>query len=106
MRSTPRFRRTWVAPLLAIGLAAALGACNKDGATGQAQGAPGGAPGGAPAAPKQPPVPVAVAAAATGSIASYYTATATLAADKEAEILARVSGVVEKLYVVAGQTVK
>lgn len=106
MRSTPRFRRTWVAPLVAIGLAAALGACGKDGGAGQAQGAPGAAPSGAPGgAPKQPPVPVAVAAAATGSIASYYTATATLAADKEAELLARVSGVVEKLLCEEGDVV-
>ncbi len=105
MRSTPRFRRTWIAPALVIAAAAALGACGKGGGASQAQGAggPGGAPGGA--APKQPPVPVAVAAAATGSIASYYTATATLAADKEAEIMSRVSGVVEKLLCEEGDIV-
>ena len=91
----------WIAPAFALSVAVALGACNKGGA-GQAQGAQGGAPGGAP---KQPPVPVAVAAAASGSIASYYTATATLAADKEAEILARVSGVVEKLLCEEGDVV-
>jgi membrane fusion protein (multidrug efflux system) len=86
-------------------VAAALGACGKGGGAGQAQGA--GGPGGAPGngAPKQPPVPVAVASAATGSIASYYTATATLAADKEAELMARVSGVVERLLCEEGDIV-
>jgi membrane fusion protein (multidrug efflux system) len=44
--------------------------------------------------PQQPPAPVAVEVATTGAIASYYTATATLAAEKEAEVLARVTGVV------------
>ncbi|HXV14506.1 MAG TPA: efflux RND transporter periplasmic adaptor subunit [Candidatus Krumholzibacteria bacterium] len=105
MSSTPRFRRTWIAPALVLAVAAALGACNKGGGAGQAQGA--GAPGGAPGngAPKQPPVPVAIAAASTGSIASYYTATATLAADKEAELMARVSGVVERLLCEEGDVV-
>ena len=95
----------WIGPGLALGLALALGACGKGEGAGQAQGA--GAPGGAPGngAPKQPPVPVAVAAAATGSIASYYTATATLAADKEAEMLSRVSGVVQKLLCEEGDNV-
>ncbi len=54
----------------------------------------------------QPPVPVAVAEARTGEIASYYTATATLAADQEAEILARVSGVVQKLECEEGDEVR
>lgn len=56
-------------------------------------------------APKQPPVPVAVLPVATGEIASYYTATATLAADKEAEVLARVSGVVRELRCEEGDVV-
>ncbi len=43
--------------------------------------------------PSQPPVPVAVEAVSIGNIASYYTATATLTAEKEAEILARATGV-------------
>ncbi|MCI0451855.1 MAG: efflux RND transporter periplasmic adaptor subunit [Candidatus Latescibacteria bacterium] len=103
MRSTPRLRRTWIAPVLVVAVSASLGACGKGGGAGQAQGAQGGAPGNG--APKQPPVPVAVASAETGSIASYYTATATLAADKEAEILARVSGVVEKLLCEEGDIV-
>ena len=44
--------------------------------------------------PKQPPVPVAVEMAQVGEISSYYAATATLTAEKEAEVLARVTGVV------------
>jgi len=49
--------------------------------------------------------PVAVVAATTGDIASYYTATATLSAEKEAEILARVAGVVETLSCEEGDVV-
>lgn len=107
MRSTPRLRRIWTAPAFLLATAVALGACGKGNGAGQAQGAGAGAPGGGPSsgAPKQPPVPVAVTAAATGSIASYYTATATLAADKEAEMLSRVSGVVQKLLCEEGDNV-
>jgi membrane fusion protein (multidrug efflux system) len=54
----------------------------------------------------QPPVPVAVESAEIGSIASYYTATATLAAEKDAEVLARVAGVVEELLCEEGDVVK
>jgi len=57
-------------------------------------------------APKQPPVPVAVDAVATGAIASYYTATATLAPENEAEILARVAGVVKTLDCEEGDRVR
>jgi membrane fusion protein (multidrug efflux system) len=103
--TTPRkhlYRSVWIA--LAV-LAAAASGCNKGGGgTSEAAGGPPG--GGAPGAQKQPPVPVAVSAAATGPIASYYTATATLAAEREADILARVSGVVEKLAVEEGDMVK
>jgi len=50
-------------------------------------------------------VPVAVKPAVVGTIASYYTATATLAAEKEAEVLARVAGVVESLGCEEGDVV-
>ncbi|HEX5133332.1 MAG TPA: efflux RND transporter periplasmic adaptor subunit [Candidatus Krumholzibacteria bacterium] len=70
-----------------------LGGCGKNGSAEQAQGGAGGGPGGAP---KEAPVPVAISAAVTGEIASYYTATATLSAEKEAQILSRVAGVVQK----------
>jgi membrane fusion protein (multidrug efflux system) len=59
-------------------------------------------PGGKPA---QPAIPVAVSEAHVGAIASYYTATATLAAEKEAEVLARVSGVVDALLCEEGDRV-
>jgi RND family efflux transporter MFP subunit len=80
--------------------------CGKGGG-GSAQGANGGpGAGGAGGPGKQPPVPVAVAAASRGDIASYYTATATLSAEKEADILARVSGVVQKLLCEEGDVVQ
>ena len=47
--------------------------------------------------PDQPPIPVAINEAIIGSIASYYSATAALEAEKEAEILARITGIVEAL---------
>jgi membrane fusion protein (multidrug efflux system) len=55
--------------------------------------------------PEQPPTPVAVQAATTGDIASYYNATATLEAEKEAEILARVEGVIKSLQCEEGDLV-
>jgi RND family efflux transporter MFP subunit len=47
-----------------------------------------------------------VEAVSTGAIASYYTATATLTAEKEAEVLARVTGVVQTLGCEEGDLVK
>ena len=55
--------------------------------------------------PSQPPVPIAVQAVETGPIASYYKATATLTAEKTAQILARVSGVIEQLGCEEGDVV-
>ena len=76
---------------------------------GHAQGAPGGGgrrgPNGADQRPAEPAIPVAVEEAHVGAIASYYTATATLAAEKEAEMLARVSGVVKSLSCEEGDQV-
>jgi len=92
-----------LAGILILGLVIQPG-CGKKGDAAPPRGAAAnGAPG---ATPKQPPVPVAVAEARTGEIASYYTATATLAADQEAEILARVSGVVQKLECEEGDEVR
>jgi RND family efflux transporter MFP subunit len=106
MSTTPRkrfYRLVWVAVAL---FALTSAGCQKKGG-GMASQAAGGSQGGAPgAAPKQPPIPVAVAAAAVGPIASYYTATATLAAEREADIMARVSGVVQKLSCEEGDEVK
>jgi len=56
--------------------------------------------------PSRPPVPVAVAPAAAGSISSYYKATTALEAEKEAQILARASGVVKKLDCEEGDIVR
>jgi len=52
--------------------------------------------------PAQPAIPVAVTRVVSGSISSYYRATATLEAEKEAQILARVTGVVETILVEEG----
>lgn len=64
------------------------------------QGRPGGNP------PGQPAIPVAVASAVNGSISSYYRATSTLEAEKEAQILARVTGVVQTLLAEEGDHVE
>ncbi len=61
---------------------------------------------GAPGAASQPPVPVAVVPARVGPIASYYNATATLEAEKQAQVLARVAGVVKSLAVEEGDVVR
>lgn len=56
--------------------------------------------------PAQPPIPIEVSKVVTGSISSYYTATATLEAEKEAEILARVTGEIEALECEEGDQVR
>ncbi len=56
--------------------------------------------------PQVPPIPVAVEPASRGPIASYYRATATLEPNKQAEILARVNGVVLKTLAEEGDYVK
>jgi len=80
----------------------ALSGC--DAGDSNAQSGPGGRQGGGPR-DERPPVPVAVAPAALGPIASTYTATATLRVEAEAEILARVSGVVQRLMAEEGDDV-
>lgn len=73
---------------------------NKTGASAhkQAPGQTGGAGGGKA-------IPVAVQSAFEGSIASYYKATATLEAEKAAEVLSRVTGLVASLSVEEGDVV-
>jgi membrane fusion protein (multidrug efflux system) len=92
-------RRDGAATIIAALSAAAIivaGCGGGGGEHAQAQGGNGQrGPGGG--RPEQPPVPVAVKSAEVGSIASFYTATATLAAEKEASVLARVAGVVQAL---------
>jgi len=54
----------------------------------------------------RPPVSVAVRVATLGPIASYYTTTATLESEKEADVIARVAGVIRKLLVEEGDVVQ
>jgi RND family efflux transporter MFP subunit len=67
---------------------------------------PAGQPGNGNGKPAAPPAPVAVKPAVVGSIASTYKATATLEADKQADILSRVAGVVESLGCEEGDAVR
>ena len=55
---------------------------------------------------KEPVVPVEVAAVMTGDISAYFTGTATVEAEEETGVVAKVSGVVEELYVEEGDFVK
>ncbi len=52
-----------------------------------------------------PPAPVAVATVVNGPIATYYRATASLEAEKTAEVLARADGVVAEIIAEEGDTV-
>jgi membrane fusion protein (multidrug efflux system) len=65
----------------------------------------GGGPQGAGGRPSLPTMAVAVEPASRGSIATYYSATASLDPDKQADILARTSGVVEQLLAEEGDRV-
>jgi membrane fusion protein (multidrug efflux system) len=102
--SKERSSAWWRGPaLLAVWcLALAFAGCGNKQTPGQQEGE-GGPPAGDPEDEK--PVPVAIADAATGPIASYYEATASLEAEKEAEVLARVGGVVKALLVEEGHQV-
>jgi membrane fusion protein (multidrug efflux system) len=106
-----RFGRPAATPtvLLAIVLLA-LGAgtgCDQGDADGQpAQTGQGGRGPGQGQRPAEQPIPVAVTAVTTGSIASYYRATATLEAAKEAQVLVRVSGLVQALPAEEGDLVE
>lgn len=53
-----------------------------------------------------PPVPVEVVAATEGSIDAFYSGTATLEAEDEAGVVAKVGGVVEEIKVEEGDSVK
>lgn len=80
--------------LMFIGSAGLLSACNRDGAAAQTK------------APTVDAVPVEVALAAHGAISASYSGTAALVADHEAQVTAKTSGVLKKLYVEEGMTVK
>lgn len=89
--------------LLALLALPAVGGCGRGGKSGQPT--PAGAGAGAAAAAEQA-LPVAVQPAALGDIARHYQATATLEAEKEAVVLARVTGVVERLLAEEGDDVR
>ena len=79
----------------AIALAVSvLSACNKDGAAAPAKQA------------EVNSVPVEVALAQRAPISANYSGTATIVADHEAQVVAKTSGVLKKLYVEEGATVK
>ncbi len=109
----PAVRRTNRQALGAVALAvllAALAACggNGVGAGGGGAGNHPGGPGGGEGRNGQPSLPtmaVAVRPAARGDIATYYSATASLDPDKQADILARVSGVIQRIVAEEGDEV-
>jgi membrane fusion protein, multidrug efflux system len=77
----------------------------EEAAHGAQAGGHGGRPGGGGGRPAQQAIPVAVSNVQTGSIASYYKATATLEAEKSAQVLARAVGLVQDLLVEEGDVV-
>jgi membrane fusion protein (multidrug efflux system) len=92
-----------VALVATIGLAAGCGggeAASPQGPTGRPDGAPGGG------RPQLPTMAVSVAPASRGAIATYYRATASLDPDKQADVLARVSGVIERIIAEEGDRVE
>lgn len=88
----PAARRAAAPVALALACALLTSACSKEagGASPPAQAA---GPGGR----NEKPVPVAVERVGEGSIASYYTATASIEAESRTEIVARTTGVVRRL---------
>lgn len=86
------------ATLLPAALAFGLAACGGPG--------DGGAQAGTDEKPEEVAVPVEIAAAYSGPVSAYYSGTTTLEAERDAEVVAKVGGVVEKLFVEEGQRVK
>jgi len=87
-------------------LTVALAGCGKDEGKPAAAAGQAGPAGAQRGQPEEQALPVAVQPAARGDIARHYEATATLEAEKEASILARVTGVVEKLLAEEGDEVR
>ncbi|MFH1998447.1 MAG: efflux RND transporter periplasmic adaptor subunit [Planctomycetota bacterium] len=90
---------TSVFALLVLSLALLTPGCSDSAVMGIAEG-------GTPADNALPALPVAIIPAALGAMEKHYFATATLEANKEAELLARVSGVVLDLSTEEGDYVK
>jgi membrane fusion protein (multidrug efflux system) len=82
-----------------------LAACSGGGDSGQNGGNGHARNGGQGHRPDQPPVPVAVEPAVRGAITSTYSANATLEANAQADILARVPGVVQSILTEEGDRV-
>lgn len=91
-----RARRSSWTGLAAAGLLALVfaGGCGSDARSGEPE----------PAAPAA--LPVEVATVATGAASAYYSGTASLEAEQEATVVARVGGVVEAVLVEAGDVVR
>lgn len=105
--STPRRARPsagFIALALAAGLLGITACAGPDAPTPSADGPPAGNGRGG-GRPDLPTVSVAVEPAARGDIATYYRATASLDPDKRADILARVSGVIERIVAEEGDQV-
>jgi len=108
IRAIRAIRMIWMIWMIwMIGMLIVIAGCGggDDGAAAggkTAQGPGGGHSGGPGGRPPQAAIPVAVQSAVIGDIASYYEATATLEAEKQAEVLARVSGMVEALLAEEG----
>ncbi|MEO1370409.1 MAG: biotin/lipoyl-binding protein, partial [Acidobacteriota bacterium] len=66
----------------------------------------GGRPGGPPAPPAEGGVPVEVATVERGDIAAFFTTQATLEAENEVDVVARVSGPIVELLVEEGDRVR
>ncbi|MBS0557055.1 MAG: efflux RND transporter periplasmic adaptor subunit [Proteobacteria bacterium] len=86
--------RTPLIIMLFLAMTGVLSGCNKNSAAAQTK------------APAVDAVPVEVALASHNAISASYSGTAALVADHEAQVTAKTSGVLKKLYVEEGMTVK
>ncbi len=86
-------------------LALVLTGCGHGGKSGPA-GDAAAASGNEDAPDREHPIPVAAVPVITGPIASYYEATASLEAQKQADVLARVGGLVQEILVEEGDEVR
>lgn len=96
--------RAVLALLATLLFAAGCGGGGESAAQAQNSGGPGGGPGGQ-GRPSGPPVTVSVEPAGHRSMSSYYAATASLDPNKEAEVLAQVSGVIQSITAEEGDRV-
>lgn len=114
MTTKPSTRRRFAAlhrsalPLFALIILLAFGCGGEPQPTAGHQGSgPGMGRGSGPGGPPMmPEAPVSVEAVSRGDLASYYSANATLEPDKDAEVLARISGVVLQLKAEEGDFVR